>query len=87
MPEEEIVLIIDNALYTVPEDQPAPMIINDRVYVPLRLISTALGYEIQWQAESKQVVIGTMGSGQFYTVFRRAGSYPDRDRWPDPGDE
>lgn len=60
VPEEEIVLIIDNALYTVPEDQPAPMIINDRVYVPLRLISTALGFEVQWQAESKQVVIGTM---------------------------
>ncbi len=56
--QEEILLIIDNALYSVPEDQPAPMIINDRVYVPLRLISTALGYDVQWQAENRQIIIG-----------------------------
>ena len=58
-PQEEIVLIIDNALYTVPEDQPAPMIVNDRVYVPLRLISTALGYEVQWQPENQRIMIGS----------------------------
>lgn len=58
VPQEEIVLIIDNAIYAVPEDQPAPMIVEERVYVPLRLISSALGYDVQWQAESKQIFIG-----------------------------
>lgn len=56
--QERIWLVINNHLYTPTEAESAPMMVEDRVYVPLRLISSALGYEVQWLADSKQVIIG-----------------------------
>lgn len=60
----DIVLIINDELYSaVDEEQAKPEIIEDRIYVPLRLISTALGYEVQWLPDTQQITIMTAGQG------------------------
>ena len=35
----------------------APMIINDRTYVPIRFVAEELGAEVQWNEETKTVTI------------------------------
>ena len=38
---------------------PAPQIIEGRTYVPVRVVSEALGAAVTWVAETQQVVIST----------------------------
>ncbi len=53
----DIKLYINNK--QVSGDQP-PIIVNQRTYVPFRLIGEELGYDVTWLSESKQVVINTV---------------------------
>src|SRR5665648_763406 len=47
----------------------APMIINDRTYVPLRLISNALGLGIEWDGETRTVYVDSSKSSQIESFF------------------
>ncbi len=57
-------LIINNQLYTQTAEQAGPQLINERVYVPLRLVSESLGYRVQWHAEQREIVIVTEGDNE-----------------------
>lgn len=48
---------INGALLQFPEGEQTPEIIEDRVYVPLRVISENLEAQVNWIQESRQVVI------------------------------
>lgn len=48
---------INNKLLTFLPDDQYPVIIADRTYVPLRIISENLGAQVDWENESRQVVI------------------------------
>lgn len=58
----ETVLIVNNEIYTPDIPAAQPSIINDRMYVPLRLVSSGLGHEVAWYAEYQQIVIVTKDS-------------------------
>lgn len=47
---------INNTIYQN-SNQPAPVNINGRVYVPLRLVSEGLGYQVNWDDKSRSVLI------------------------------
>ena len=47
----------------------APLIINDRTYVPLRLISNALGIGIDWAGATKTVFVDSRQSSQIQSFF------------------
>ena len=57
-------LIINNQLYTQTAEQAGPQLINERVYVPLRLVSESLGHRVQWHAEQREIVIVTEGDNE-----------------------
>lgn len=50
------IIIDDQPVNFLPGDQ-YPLIIDDRTYVPLRIISENLGAQVEWINESRQVVI------------------------------
>lgn len=64
-------IVINNVSYNN-QGAPAPESINSRVYVPLRLVSEGLGYNVEWDGETRSVLIdsskadiqstGTVGS-------------------------
>lgn len=56
---DELQLIINNQLYLQTEQQAGPQLVGDRVYVPLRLIGEALGYQVAWSEAQRQVRIAT----------------------------
>ncbi len=64
----DVKLIINDE--NVTGDQPA-VIVDQRTYVPFRIISEKLGYDVSWIAETKQVVITTV-KGQNHSVPERA---------------
>ncbi|MDP5274699.1 copper amine oxidase N-terminal domain-containing protein [Chengkuizengella axinellae] len=51
---------------SMPEQE--PFIYNGTTYVPLRYVSEALDYEVEWDAESKAILIGNAGEGQSETT-------------------
>lgn len=53
----QIELIINNRLYQAQELSSPPVIVQDRAYVPLRLIGESLGYKVNWLHDSRQVWI------------------------------
>lgn len=53
----DLELIIDHQLYVQTEQQTGPMLLDARVYVPLRLIGETLGYQVSWSASKRQVHI------------------------------
>ncbi len=55
MAANDLQLIINNELYTQTEQQAGPQMKNDRVHVPLRLISETLGHQVNW-IESQRIV-------------------------------
>lgn len=58
--EANIALIINNNTYHA---EPSPEIKNGRVYVPLRTISEGLGFEVQWNKDSRSVsILSSSGS-------------------------
>lgn len=60
--EENIQLIINNELYSFSDTavEAGPCIVDDRVYVPLRVVSQGLGCAIQWNELQQQVLIDTV---------------------------
>ena len=42
---------------TIPGFDAAPVIINNRTYVPIRYIGEALGAHVEWIADTQQIVI------------------------------
>jgi hypothetical protein len=50
-------LIVNDKKISTEDYQTKPEIINDRTYVPLRFVSDALGYNVNWDGDSKQVLI------------------------------
>ncbi len=61
---EETVLVVNNQLYAPENDIAVPQIVEGRMYVPLRLISTALGHQVEWFSDSNQIAIATKNSGR-----------------------
>ena len=55
----DIQLIINHQLYTQTENQMGPVLREDRVYVPLRLVGEALGHQVRWVEAARQVQIST----------------------------
>ncbi len=55
-------LVINDHHYSAAEMDTAPVLRNNRVYVPLRLVSEALGYEVRWQAQARVIDIAGAGS-------------------------
>ena len=47
----------------------APILINDRTFVPLRLVSNALGISVKWDGNSKTVYIDSDQKADYMTFF------------------
>lgn len=56
---DDLQLIINNQLYLQTAQQAGPQLVGERVYVPLRLIGEALGYQVAWVEAQRQVRITT----------------------------
>ncbi len=52
-------MIINDVLYAPSAEQVGPELIDDRVYVPLRLVSESLQHQVQWLEQSRTVCIFT----------------------------
>jgi len=61
LPSTEINMWVDSKEYTVngekKEMDTAPLIQDDRVMVPIRFVSEALGYRVNWDGEERKVTI------------------------------
>jgi rhodanese-related sulfurtransferase len=60
--ENQINLVVDGESFSV---EPAPAIINSRVFVPIRFAAETLNCEVNWDAENRAVVI-TRSAGSKY---------------------
>lgn len=60
--ESQIELIINNQLYTADDMISPPVILEGRAYVPLRLVSESLGYNVHWLGDSRQIWIDNDGA-------------------------
>lgn len=49
-------LVVDNREIVLDEQ---PFICNERVYVPIRFVSAALGMDVDWNAETRTVVVNS----------------------------
>ena len=54
-------IVINNVSYSN-QGAPAPETINSRVYVPLRLVSEGLGYNVEWDSKTHTVLIDSSKS-------------------------
>lgn len=54
-------IVINNVSYNN-QGAPAPETINSRVYVPLRLVSEGLGYNVEWDSKTHTVLIDSSKS-------------------------
>ena len=59
----EINIRINGELLHFPEGEQTPEIIENRTYVPLRVISENMGAQVNWIQESRQVVINRKNKG------------------------
>lgn len=50
-------LIVNDQAIATEDYQAKPVIIEDRTYVPLRFVSDALGYKVDWDGDNKHVLI------------------------------
>ena len=55
----ELQLIIKDQLYVGSDEQVSAQLIDDRVYVPLRLVGESLGHQVQWLGQSRLACILT----------------------------
>ena len=53
----EVTLVVENTYFKPQEDQMPPVIIDDRTLVPAREVMEMLGGTVNWDAESKTVII------------------------------
>lgn len=58
----------------------APLILNGRTLVPARFVSEALGFDVEWQAHYRMVVINT----PYTDPFGGWNGWEDEDEWEDP---
>ncbi len=77
MAADNLQLIINNELYTQTEQQAGPQMKNERVHVPLRLISETLGHQVNW-IESQRIVSITTDS-QIQTAILDDGTVVPED--------
>lgn len=57
----EISIVIDGKQIVIPDGDQSPFIINDRTYVPLRVVSENLGARVEWMPDTRQILIATAG--------------------------
>ncbi len=50
-------LVVNNNKISTDGYQAKPEILKDRTYVPLRFVSDALGYNVDWDGDNKQVIL------------------------------
>ena len=61
--EEVLFTLNDRNIYkgrtrtTIPAGEPAPMIINDKTMVPIRVIADLLGFEVEWNEKNRTVYL------------------------------
>lgn len=48
----------------------APKIINDRTYVPVKLISNVFGIDVAWQEDTRQVIVDSNKSADYQDAFK-----------------
>ncbi|MGE5454824.1 MAG: stalk domain-containing protein [Methylocystaceae bacterium] len=52
---------------------PQPLLIKDRVYVPLRVVSENLGAQVKWDQLNQQVLLTTKGKNEAVVPVRNSG--------------
>lgn len=57
--QETINIVINNNVVLLTADEQEPLLIKDRIYVPLRVISENLGAAVEWDGANQQVLIRT----------------------------
>ena len=57
--EQKINIVVNNKVVVIDEGEQQPVILNDRTYVPLRVVSENLGAAVDWDADNQQVLIRT----------------------------
>ncbi|MFZ5901786.1 stalk domain-containing protein [Desulforudis sp. DRI-14] len=70
-------IVIDGKTVTVPLDDQAPLILDGRTYVPLRIIGEGLGAKVEWRSATRQVIITTFSSGSEAVPSRPPGRQND----------
>lgn len=53
----DLIIKINQEQVVIPSEDQPPVIINDRTYVPLRIISENMGAKVEWHEDSRQVFI------------------------------
>lgn len=51
------VVYMGRSKYAIPETDPAPMIINDKTMVPIRIVATLLGFDVNWDKSRRTVML------------------------------
>ena len=62
----ELQLIINDQLYLGSDEQVSAQLIDDRVYVPLRLVGESLDHQVQWLEQSRMACILTDDEASLY---------------------
>ena len=62
----ELQLIINDRLYLGSDEQVSAQLIDDRVYVPLRLVGESLDHQVQWLGQSRMACILTDDTASLY---------------------
>jgi len=55
--EQPLNIVINNEVIVFGPEEQKPVIIDQRTYVPLRIISESLGYKVDWDGKNNQVLI------------------------------
>jgi len=68
-----IKLWIDSPVFLLNDDyllsDVAPTIINDRTYVPVRLLANVFGINVEWKDSTREVIVDSSKSAQYKDVF------------------
>lgn len=63
-----VAIVIDGNRLEMNENTGLPVIIDERTYVPLRVISENLGAQVDWISDTQQVIINTKAKSNSYPV-------------------
>lgn len=66
--ENEIILVVNDQQYIFGSEDAKPCVMDDRLYVPLRVVGQALGHHVDWEEASQQVFITTKDASNEITV-------------------
>ncbi|MCH5188639.1 MAG: N-acetylmuramoyl-L-alanine amidase [Oscillospiraceae bacterium] len=56
---------------TIPDDEPVPMIINDKTMVPVRIVANLLGLDVGWDNARRTVLLTSGGSASTSSTQRQ----------------